>query len=76
MGHFYAGDVREPYSRIRGRPMEITNFSTNLNNLCDADRGPALIKTGERKRYQYRFANPLVQPLTIMQGVKDGMITF
>ena len=76
MGHFYAGDVREPYSRVRGRTMEITNFSTNLNNLCDEDRGPALIKTGERKRYQYRFANPLVQPLAIMLGVKDGMIKF
>ncbi|MFG1379661.1 AAA family ATPase, partial [Xanthobacter autotrophicus] len=59
MGHFYAGDVREPYSRVRGRQMEITNFSTNLSNLCDEDRGPALIKSGERKRYQYRFANPL-----------------
>ncbi len=76
LGHFYAGDVREPYSRVRSKSMEITNFSTNLNNLCSADRGPALIKSGERKRYQYRFANPLVQPLTIMLGVKDGLISF
>lgn len=76
MGHFYAGDVREPYSRIRGRAMEITNFSTNLNNLCSDERGPALVKSGERKRYQYRFANPLVQPLTIMQGVNEKLITF
>lgn len=72
-GHFYAGSVRDPYSKIRGRRMEITNFSTNLSNLCDPDRGPALIKTGERKRYQYRFVNPLVQPLTIMQGINDGI---
>lgn len=76
MGHFYAGDVREPYSQVRGKPMEITNFATNLKNLCSGERGPALIKSGERKRYQYRFANPLVQPLTIMQGVKDGLISF
>ena len=74
MGHFYAGDVKGPYSRVRGRSMEITNFATNLNNLCSEERGPALIKSGERKRYQYRFANPLVQPLTIMRGVKSGMI--
>lgn len=76
MGLFYAGDIREPYTRIRGRNMEITNFATNLNNLCADERGPALIKSGEKKRYQYRFANPLVQPLTIMQGVNEGMITF
>jgi hypothetical protein len=73
-GQFYAGDVRAPYSRIRGRKMEITNFSTNLSNLCDPERGPALVRSGERKRYQYRFANPLVQPLTIMQGIADGML--
>lgn len=76
MGKFYAGDVRAPYSRIRDRPMEITNFATNLSNLCDEERGPALVRSGERKRYQYRFANPLVQPLAIMEGVKDGLIDF
>lgn len=73
-GQFYAGDVREPYSKIRGRKMEITNFSTNLSNLCADRRGPALIRSGERKRYQYRFANPLLQPLTIMQGINDDML--
>lgn len=51
-GQFYAGDVREPYSQVRGKRMEITNFSTNLSNLCSEERGPALIESGERKRYQ------------------------
>ena len=73
-GQFYAGDLREPYSKIRGRRMEIPNFSTNLSNLCEDIRGPALVRSGERKRYQYRFANPLLQPLVIMQGLKDGAI--
>lgn len=76
MGHFYAGDVKVPYSAIRQRPMDIPNFSTNLSNLCDPERGPALIKSGVRKSFQYRFANPLLQPLTIMIGVSDGMIDF
>ena len=74
MGQFYAGDVRGPYSKIRGREMEIPNFATNLGNLCSLERGPALIKTGRPKRYQYRFANPLLRPLAIMIGVHDGMI--
>jgi Cdc6-like AAA superfamily ATPase len=74
MGYFFAGDVREPYSRIRGRPMEIANYSTNLNNLCTEERGPALVKTGKPKRYQYRFANPLVQPLAIMIGANEGLV--
>lgn len=74
MNNFYAGDVKKPYSAIRGRAMDIPNFSTNLSNLCDPERGPALIKSGIRKRFQYRFANPLLQPLTIMIGVSEGMV--
>lgn len=73
LGHFYAGDIREPYSLIRGKPMEITNYATNLSNLCKDERG-ALVKTGTRKLYQYRFKNPLLQPLVMMIGVHEGMI--
>lgn len=75
LGYFFAGSLREPYSKIRGRPMDIANYSTNLNNLCKADRGPAIIKTGQKKNYQYRFANPLLQPLTVMLGVRDGLVS-
>ncbi len=74
MGYFFAGSIREPYSKIRGKPMDIPNYSTNLSNLCSDERGPALIKTGKPKRYQYRFANPLVQPLTIMIGADEGLV--
>ena len=76
LGYFYAGDVKEPYSLIRGKNMDIPNFAPNLNNLCQSERGPALVKSGERKRYQYRFKNPLLQPLAIMIGVNDGMISY
>ena len=74
MGSFYAGSIRDPYSKIRGKPMDIPNYSTNLSNLCSDERGPALIKTGKPKRYQYRFANPLVQPLAIMIGANEGLV--
>ena len=76
LGHFYAGDIRNPYSKIRGKPMEIPNYAPNLNNLCQEGRGPALVKSGIKKRYQYRFSNPLLQPLTVMIGVHEEMIKF
>lgn len=75
MGYFFAGDVRGPYSKIRGRQMDIPNYSTNLSNLCSEERGPALVKTGKPKRFQYRFVNPLLQPLTIMIGANEGLIS-
>lgn len=76
LGMFYAGNVVDPYSQIRGRPMKVGHFAFNLSEFCSENRGPALIKSGQRKRYQYRFANPLLQPLTIMLGVRDGLISF
>jgi Cdc6-like AAA superfamily ATPase len=74
LGMFFAGSVRAPYSMIRNKPMQIAHFATHLNEFCSDDRGPALIRDGERKRYQYRFRNPLLQPLVVMVGVRDGLI--
>lgn len=74
LGKFYAKSIRAPYSKIRGKKMDIFNFSPQLGNLCSEDRGPALIRSGVKKNYQYEFANPLLQPLVIMMGLRDGLI--
>jgi Cdc6-like AAA superfamily ATPase len=76
LGLFYAGNVRIPYSKIRDKPMDIAHYATHLNEFCSLERGPALLKTGKPKRYQYRFANPMLQPLVIMLGVRDNLISF
>lgn len=75
LGLFYAGNVRAPYTKIRGKTMDIAHYATHLNEFCSSDRGPALLKTGKPKRYQYRFANPMLQPLVIMMGVRDKLIS-
>ena len=75
LGLFYAGNVREPYSKIRGRKMDIAHYATHLSEFCSEERGPALLKTGKPKRYQYRFANPMLQPLVVMMGVRDKLIS-
>jgi Cdc6-like AAA superfamily ATPase len=76
LGKFFAKSLREPYSDIRKKKMEIFNFSPQLGNLCSEERGPALIRTGVKKKFQYEFANPLLQPLVIMMGLKEGLIDF
>lgn len=75
LGLFYAGNAREPYSRIRGRKMDIAHYATHLSEFCSDERGPALLKTGKPKRYQYRFRNPMLQPLVVMMGVRDKLIS-
>jgi hypothetical protein len=45
-----------------------------LNEFSDKKRGRILRKIGERRRYRYRFSDPLMQPFVIMRGVVDDMI--
>jgi hypothetical protein len=73
-GYFKSVDVREPYSRIVGREIDIPDFARNLSKLCQDDRGPALIRRGSRRWFEYRFADPLVRPYAIIRGIAENMI--
>jgi Cdc6-like AAA superfamily ATPase len=75
LGKFYAKSLLEPLSKIRKKQIDIAHYSTPLGNLCLPERGPALIRSGVRKRFQYEFKNPLLQPLVILIGMRDGLIT-
>jgi Cdc6-like AAA superfamily ATPase len=74
LGYFYAGDVRNPMSMIMRAEYDIPAFSQHLKAFCEPARGPILRRDGERRRYRYRFANPLLQPHVIMHGVTSGLI--
>lgn len=74
LGYFAAADLREPMSRIMGRPCDISTFAQHLKKFCDSDRGNVLERTGVKRRYRFRFKNPLLQPFVIMQGLAKGFI--
>lgn len=75
LGFFAAQDVREPMRRITGKQYEIPSFAQHLNEFCDEKRGPILHKDGTRRRFRYRFLDPLLQPFVIMRGLEAGRIT-
>ena len=75
LGFFAAQDVRQPMREITGKQYDIPSFAQHLNEFSEAKRGQILQKTGARKRYRYRFTNPLVQPFVIMQGFANGKLT-
>jgi nucleoside-triphosphatase THEP1 len=75
LGFFSAADVRDPMTKIMKRKYEIPAFSQHLNSFCDEERGPILQRTGTKRRFRFRFINPLLQPFVIMRGVNEGMIT-
>lgn len=75
LGHFTAGAVRTPMSRILDRPVEISKFNRHLTEFSGATRGRVLEKTGEPRRWFYRFTNPLLQPFVILNGLANGNVT-
>lgn len=74
LGYFAAADVREPMSKIMGRPYDIPAFSQHLNAFCETARGPVLQRTGVPRRYRFRFVNPLMQPYVILNGLNAKLI--
>lgn len=74
LGYFAAADVKEPLSRITRKAYEVPGFSRHLNDFCESHRGPILHKIGEKRKYRFRFVNPLMQPFVVMQGFASGLI--
>lgn len=74
LGYFAAQDVREPIRTVTGKNYEIPSFAQHLNEFCDQKRGPIMIKDGTRRRFRYRFIDPLLQPFVIMRGIEGGKI--
>lgn len=75
LGFFTAGGVRRPMSQIMGQRYDIPAFARHLDEFTKHPRGAVLQKTGEPRRYFYRFQNPLLQPFTILDGLSKGLIT-
>ena len=73
-GFFGPADVKDPLSRITGRPCPIPSFAQHLDELAGEDRGRILQRRGSARRYRYRFHNPLLQPYVIMRGLSEGQL--
>lgn len=74
LNYFNAQAVREPLSMIMNRHYDVPAFSNHLDAFCQESRGPVLIKEGQRRRYRYRFATPLLRPFVLLKGIADGLI--
>jgi len=74
-GFFTAASVRDPLSTITGKRYEIPGFARHLNDFCEESRGSILQKAGVKRKFRFRFRNPLMQPLVIMQGLSEGRIS-
>jgi Cdc6-like AAA superfamily ATPase len=72
LGYFTAGAVKEPLSRIMGRPYDIPAFARHLTAFLEPERGCVLKREGTERRYTYRFTNPLLQPFTVLSALASN----
>ena len=75
LSYFQAADVVEPLSAIMGKSYQIPAFARHLSKLCEQARSAVLHKTGERRRYRYRFTEPLLEPFIVMSGLSEKLIS-
>jgi Cdc6-like AAA superfamily ATPase len=73
-GYFAATDVCTPMGAIMKKTYEIPSFARHLASFCKTHRGSVLKKTGVKRRFRYRFTDPLMQPFVIMKGLADGKV--
>lgn len=74
LGYFAPADVREPMSRVMGRPYDIPSFVRHLNALCTKERGSLLHKIGTERKRRFRFTNPILKPYILLRGIEEQMI--
>ena len=72
-GYFMPAAIKDPYSAILDKKIEIANFQDTLREFAE-NRGRILERTGEQRSFRFRFANPAMQPYVIMRGIADGII--
>jgi Cdc6-like AAA superfamily ATPase len=73
--YFRAADVQEPLSAIMGKKFDVPAFARHLSEFCNDSRSNVLERTGQSRRFRYRFTNPLIQPYVVMSGLTTGLIT-
>lgn len=74
LGAFTPASVRDPLSRIMGRPYDIPAFSRHLKDFTEPDHGSVLRRYGSPRKYTYRFRDPLLQPFTVLSAIQDGLL--
>jgi Cdc6-like AAA superfamily ATPase len=74
LGFFPASAVVDPMRKITDKEYNIPSFAQHLKDFCSEQRGCILEQRGTKRRFLYRFTDPLMQPYVNLQGVRSGMV--
>jgi Cdc6-like AAA superfamily ATPase len=74
-GFFQASQAARTMAMLQGKDCKVSDIQRHLTEFLSSKRGAALQREGSCRRYRYRFANPLLQPYTIIHSLSEGLIT-
>jgi hypothetical protein len=75
LGYFSPAALQAPLTVILHKPAKVSLFGQHLKTLCDSDHGNILEQVGTERRYRYRFADPMMQPFILMNGIRSRLVT-
>ena len=74
-GFFQASSVSKTMEMLTSHQCSVSDVQRHLNEFITEKRKKVLERHGSPRRYRYRFADPMVQPYTIIHSLSDKLIT-
>lgn len=74
LGKFNAKSVAVRLNEITGGSYDVPAFSYHLNEFCETSRGNILEKSGDRRKFTYRFRMALMEPYVLLECLAQGVI--
>ena len=68
-GYFSSAALVEALNDILAKPVIQQSVTYHLGKLISETRGPLLERSGEERRYRYRFQNPMMRAFIIMKAM-------
>ena len=82
LGLFAPSDVKpllekilKKQAKLKSQNLEISAFVKHLTDFSGKSRGEIFKKSGEKRKFRYRFSDPLMQPYVIMRGFDENLLS-
>lgn len=73
-GYFNARQVLPHMQRLHGTGTKVAQFTKHLDEFSTPERGLVLEKSGGRRKFRYRFLNPMLKAYVLIQAVADQKV--
>lgn len=75
LGRFSAKGVAAKLTEITGMDYEVPAFSYHLNEFCESSRTGILEKSGQTRKFMFRFKEALMEPYVLLEALRQSILT-